>query len=51
MTLLPGGFTNIGTLNDTGVGTLKARSDTWTVTGAKAGNLTNGALSFTDMAR
>ena len=40
----------MGTLNDLGTGTLKATTDTWTVTGSNAGSLTNGALGFTGMA-
>ena len=41
----------MGTLNDTAgtSGILNAASDTWTITGPNAGNLTNGAVSFTGM--
>src|SRR5258707_6946271 len=41
----------MNTLNDTtgAAGVLKTGGDTWTVTGANAGNLTTGAVSFTGM--
>ena len=46
-----GTFSGVSTINAnaTNSNILNAASDTWTITGAKAGNLTNGTMSFTGM--